>query len=444
EGFVDIVIGTHRLLQPDIQFKDLGLVIIDEEQRFGVAHKERLKQVRQLVDVLTLTATPIPRTLYMSLTGARDISMIQTSPEARLPIETIVAKTEDRLVRDAVLRELNRGGQVYYLHNRVTTIEKVRGRLQRLVPEARIAVGHGQMPTGELSRVMSEFARGKFDLLLCTTIIQSGMDIPNVNTILIDRADRFGVADLHQLRGRVGRSSRKAYAYLLLPSHGFLMDTPRKRIHAILQHSDLGAGFRLAIRDLEIRGAGNLLGAEQSGCIAAVGFDLYCQLMQRTVAQLSGKPAPVPIGVVDVEVKLDFIHLSPNAPDPESSASLPYSYVEDEQLRINVYRKIASATSLEDIQALRDEFQDRFGPVPDPLDRLLKIAAMRVIATEKHVTSIEARQGKIMFNHGNDYVQLKHRFPRLNSLRPDEQLEEIILWLNRVDDSGRFGPRPDS
>ncbi len=440
-GTVDIVIGTHRLLQPDIHFKDLGLVIIDEEQRFGVVHKERLKQMRQLVDILTLTATPIPRTLYMSLTGARDISIIQTSPKNRFPIETIVTRNEDRVVRDAVLRELNRDGQIYYVHNRVKTIEKIRERLQRLVPEARIAVGHGQMHTNELAQVMREFARGQFDLLLCTTIIESGVDIPNVNTILIDRADRFGMADLYQLRGRVGRSSRKAYAYLLLPLHGYLLDTPRKRINAIVQHSELGSGFRLAIRDLEIRGGGNLLGAEQSGHISAIGFDLYCQLLRLTVARTSKRKTiadsiPAWFNIVDVDIKLDFIDLSTNADEPERCAFLPASYVEDEPLRISIFRKIASAVSMKEIRNLRDEFQDRFGPIPCPLERLLKISAMRISASAKHVTAIETKNGKIMFKRHGDYIQSNHRFPRLRSKHTDEQLDEIIQWLKRVTSTG--------
>ncbi|MBU4199359.1 MAG: transcription-repair coupling factor [Verrucomicrobia bacterium] len=448
-GAVDIVIGTHRLLQPDVQFKDLGLVVIDEEQRFGVEHKERLKQVKQLVDVLTLTATPIPRTLYMSLTGARDISMIQTPPKARLAIETQVVKNDDLVVREAIRRELNRGGQVYYLHNRVMTIDKIRERLQRLAPEARLGIAHGQMPTGELARIMRAFSRGELDVLLCTTIIESGVDIPNVNTILIDRADRFGMADLYQLRGRVGRSTRKAYAYLLLPGHGRLLDTPRQRIHAIMEHADLGAGFRLAMRDLEIRGAGNMLGTEQSGHIAAIGFDLYCQLLRRTIAQSSGKsgqpegpptagPASEPTRdqVVKVDVSLDFIDLSAHAADIDCSAFLPGAYVEDERLRISIYRKIASAVTEQEINNLREEFHDRFGPLPGPLNRLLKIAVLRILAAAKRVTGIESREGKIMVKRDGDYLMLKHQFPRLKSSAADARLDEIRDWLSRLTNTG--------
>lgn len=437
-GTVDIAIGTHRLLQPDVKFNDLGLVIIDEEQRFGVAHKEKLKQMRQLVDVLTLTATPIPRTLYLSLTGARDISMIQAAPEQRVPVKTIVAAKEDRIVRDAVRSELRRGGQVYYLHNRIATIERAGASLMRLVPEARLATAHGLTPPAELSRIMHEFEQGGFDVLLCTTIIQSGLDIPNVNTILIDRADRFGMADLYQLRGRVGRSSRNAYAYLLLPGHERLLDTSRKRIHAILQHSGLGAGFGIAVRDLEIRGSGNLLGREQSGHIAAVGFDLYCQLLKNTVARLGdGKPDAAiqrPFSrIIDVDVRLDFLRLAANTADAESSAFLPHSYVDDEQLRLKIYRKIASATDPEEIRALRDELRDRFGPVPGPLDRLIRVANMRIIASEKGVCSIETKDGRIMLKRGTGYVTPNHRFPRLRSRTPDDRIDEILGWLNRLD-----------
>ncbi|HRT10694.1 MAG TPA: transcription-repair coupling factor, partial [Candidatus Paceibacterota bacterium] len=310
-GAVDIVIGTHRLLQDDIAFKDLGLVIIDEEQRFGVLHKERFKQLRRLVDVLTLSATPIPRTLYLALTGARDMSTIQTPPHDRLPVETIVAQYDERLIRDAIQRELNRGGQVFFLHNRVKTIQLVAQKLAALVPQARIAVGHGQMRSDELEEVMTRFVNGEADILLSTTIIESGLDIPNANTIIIDRADRFGLSDLYQLRGRVGRYKHQAYAYLLLPRHGMLVADVRKRLSAMKQYSTLGSGFKIAMRDLEIRGAGNLLGAEQSGHITAVGFDLYCELLKKSIAALKGervKPR------VEVQVRLDFLSLNPPEP----------------------------------------------------------------------------------------------------------------------------------
>src|SRR5207249_2961294 len=307
-GAVDIVIGTHRLVQDDVQFKDLALVIIDEEQRFGVMQKEKFKLLRKLVDVLTLSATPIPRTLYLALTGARDMSTIETPPQDRLPVETIVAQYDERVIRDAIQRELNRGGQVLYLHNRVFDIETVAARLRALLPKARIVVGHGQMNSDDLEEVMAEFVNGEADVLLSTTIIESGLDIPNANTIIIDRADRFGLSDLYQLRGRVGRYKHQAYAYLLLPRHAGLLTDARKRISAIKQYSTLGSGFKIAMRDLEIRGAGNLLGAEQSGHITAVGFELYCQLLKQSVSALKGekiKPR------VEVRVRFDFLALNP-------------------------------------------------------------------------------------------------------------------------------------
>ena len=303
-GGVDIVIGTHRLIQSDITFKDLGLVVIDEEQRFGVLHKEKFKRLRTLVDVLTLSATPIPRTLYLALTGARDMSTIQTPPHDRLPVETIVTQFDERIIRDAIQRELNRGGQVFFLHNRVMTIQTMADRLKRLLPRARIVVGHGQMDADELEEVMTKFVNGEADVLLSTTIIESGLDIPNANTIIIDRADRFGLSDLYQLRGRVGRYKHQAYAYLLLPRHVSLLTDVRKRISAIRQYSTLGSGFKIAMRDLEIRGAGNLLGAEQSGHITAVGFELYCQLLKQSVSALKGEKVKPRM---EVSVKLDFL-----------------------------------------------------------------------------------------------------------------------------------------
>lgn len=428
-GTVDVVIGTHSLLQLGFRFKNLGLVVIDEEQRFGVIHKERLKHIKRLVDVLTLTATPIPRTLYMSMTGASDMSLMQTPPRERMAIETIVTRNTDDVVREAILREINREGQVFYLHNRVMTIEQVKTRLERLVPEARIEIAHGQMASSELASVMRRFVAGEFEVLLCTTIIESGMDIPRANTILIDRADRFGMADLYQLRGRVGRSSHKAYAYLLLPSHGHLDSSARKRITAVKKYSSLSAGFNLALRDLEIRGAGNLLGAEQSGHINSLGFGLYCQLLKQTVTRLKGEPVPP---VIDVDVRLDFISLSPRAVPSEISAIIPYSYIEDERLRIDAYRRIAEASSSEDIFYLRTEFRDRFGPIPPPLERLLKIAELRIVAVENNIRHVETRNGKVMLIRHTDYLMKGKRFPRLLKSTVDEQLDEIIAMIRTL------------
>ena len=304
EGGVDIVIGTHRLISGDVVFKDLGLVVIDEEQRFGVLHKEKFKELFKLVDVLTLSATPIPRTLYLSLVGVKDMSTIETPPLNRLPVETVVCGYDERIIRDAINRELERQGQVYFLHNRVQTIERTRNRIAELCPQARVEFGHGQMGDDELETVMSRFVAGKIDVLVCTTIIESGLDIPNANTIIIDRADRFGLADLYQLRGRVGRAEHKAYAYLMLPREMMTVGAARKRINAIKQYSSLGAGFRIAMRDLEIRGAGSILGTAQSGHIMAIGFDLYCQLLKQAVAQLKGQKFRPRL---EVQTRLDFV-----------------------------------------------------------------------------------------------------------------------------------------
>jgi transcription-repair coupling factor (superfamily II helicase) len=465
-GTVDIVIGTHRLLQSDLAFKELGLIIIDEEQRFGVLHKEHLKHMKNLVDVLTLTATPIPRTLYLSLTGARKISMIQTPPKDRLPVETIIAKNDDQLVREAILREINRGGQVFYLHNRVATIDKINERLKAAVPEAKTGIAHGQMPPRELAETMHAFSRGTFDILLCTTIVESGVDLPNVNTILVDRADRFGIADLYQLRGRVGRSDRRAYAYLLTPGHGHLLDISRRRLAALMEHSKLGSGFKLAMLDLEIRGAGNLLGAEQSGHIAAIGFDLYCQLLQRAIealkthpgfpgyakalrrgeqpplrrrgTQTDSLPAEEDVGKLAqtyrtaVDLNLDFIDLSTKSSTIDSAAFLPVDYLEDEESRIKIYRKIAAAENIGQIESLRAEFKDRFGPLPKPFERFLRMAVIRLIAAEKCITFIETKGGKILFRRGKEYIAIKNRIPRLRATNADGKLEEIIEWIKRV------------
>ncbi len=389
KGQVDILIGTHALLSENIPFHDLGLLVVDEEQRFGVAHKERLKRLRALVDVLTMSATPIPRTLYLSLTGARDLSLLQTPPQNRVAVETVIQRDEDAPLAAAIRRELARGGQVFYLYNRVRTIGRVHERLRRIVPEARVLVGHGQMPAEALAETMRAFERGEADILLCTTIIESGIDIPRANTILIDRADRFGLADLYQLRGRVGRSAAKGFAYLLLPPEGLLDSDGRKRLQALKRHSGLGAGYAIALRDLEIRGSGNLLGAAQSGHIAAIGFGLYCQLLRRTVARLKGEAVP---NLVDVEITLDFLDASPGALGP-SAACLPYGYVDDEAQRMNAYRRIAEAVSHRELDALRDELADRYGPLPPAALRALRLAHLRILAAEKRLAKIETRQG---------------------------------------------------
>jgi transcription-repair coupling factor (superfamily II helicase) len=420
EGGVDIVIGTHRLLSGDVLFKNLGLVVIDEEQRFGVLHKERFKQLRKLIDVLTLSATPIPRTLYLSLTGARDMSTIQTPPQDRLPVETIVAAYDERLIKQAIQRELNRGGQVYFLHNRVQSIDAVAERLRDLLLESkvRIDVGHGQMDEHELEEVMHRFVKGQIDVLVCTTIIESGLDIPNANTIIIDRADRFGLSDLYQLRGRVGRYKHQAYAYILLPRHMNLVQSARKRIGAIKQYSSLGSGFKIAMRDLEIRGAGNILGSEQSGHITAIGFDLYCQLLKESIARLKGEK---PKHRTLVTLKLDFL----NDESGEGLARIPSNYMADSRLRIQAYRKIAQAADLATVKSLRREFRDRFGKIPRQLELLLQCAEVRIQAGDAHVETVETREDKIMLTQRATLLQVGGKFPRFVETKPEGKLTEI-------------------
>jgi len=427
---VDVLIGTHRLLQNDVKFKDLGLVVIDEEQRFGVAAKEYLKHMREMVDVLTLSATPIPRTLYMSLTGARDMSVIQTPPRERLAIETYIAQDSDELIREAVLREVNRGGQVFVLHNRIQTIGWMQKRLEALLPGIRIGVGHGRMTERALAGVMHRFVQGEYDILLCTTIIESGVDIPNVNTILIDRADRFGMADLYQLRGRVGRSKNQAYAYLLLPRHGQLFNAARRRISAIKRHASLGAGFKLALRDLEIRGAGNVLGAAQSGHIAAVGFDLYCQLLNRTIARLKGETERP---IIEVQVHFDFLDLTPDPEHEERAAVIPRAYIEDESQRIGLYRKVAGVSFEREVEAVADEFRDRFGPVPAAVRRLLSISRLRIVAAGLGLKSIATDGDRLLLGKGRDeYWMVQGRHLRLHQQDPDERLSEIEKQLRQL------------
>jgi transcription-repair coupling factor (superfamily II helicase) len=426
-GSVDIVIGTHRLVQNDVVFKDLGLVVIDEEQRFGVLHKEKFKRLRTMVDVLTLTATPIPRTLYLALAGARDMSTIETPPQDRLPVETLVAQYDERLIRDAIQRELNRGGQVFYLHNRVYDIEAVAQRLQALVPQARLAVGHGQMHSDQLEEVMTSFVNGQTDVLLSTTIIESGLDIPNANTIIIDRADRFGLSDLYQLRGRVGRFKHQAYAYLLLPRHAGLLTDARKRINAIKQYSSLGSGFKIAMRDLEIRGAGNLLGSEQSGHIAAVGFELYCQLLKQSVSSLKGEKIQPRL---NVNVRLDFLAASADqAVAKKPAACFPGSYIPEAQQRVEIYRKLAQVNDTDSCRALKNELRDRFGPLPEAVELLLKIADLKIIAAQRGVSLIETQEEKLMVTRNNDFVMMRGKFPRLTKTTARARLDEIKKLL---------------
>jgi transcription-repair coupling factor (superfamily II helicase) len=443
EGGVDIVIGTHRLISGDVVFKDLALVVIDEEQRFGVLHKEKFKDLFKLVDVLTLSATPIPRTLYLSLVGVKDMSTIETPPLNRLPVETVVSAYDERLIRAAIDRELERQGQVFFLHNRVASIERVRDRIADLCPQARVEIGHGQMDADELEGVMARFIAGKIDVLVCTTIIESGLDIPNANTIIIDRADQFGLADLYQLRGRVGRAEHKAYAYLLLPREMMTVGAARKRISAIKQYSSLGAGFRIAMRDLEIRGAGSMLGTAQSGHIVAVGFDLYCQLLKQAVAQLKGKK---PRFRLDVDLKLDFVatneaeFVAPPKLPVGAAVSFPYkipafmpiTYVSDPSLRIRAYRDVAEVTTHEQLDRLRRDWRDRFGPFPPPVDNLSGLIEIKLAAAKSGINRVEVRERKLMLTRRGDFILVAGKFPRLVGAKIEQHLGEILELIKKL------------
>lgn len=445
EGGVDIVIGTHRLISGDLVFKELGLVVIDEEQRFGVLHKEKFKELFKLVDLLTLSATPIPRTLYLSLVGVKDMSTIETPPPNRLPVETVVSAYDERIIRGAIERELERQGQVFFLHNRIASIERVRERIMDLCPQARVEIGHGQMDADELEAVMARFIAGKTDVLVCTTIIESGLDIPNANTIIIDRADQFGLADLYQLRGRVGRAEHKAYAYLLLPREMMTVGAARKRISAIKQYSSLGAGFRIAMRDLEIRGAGSILGTAQSGHIMAVGFDLYCQLLKQAVAQLKGQKPRVRL---DVDVRLDFVVTNEaefSAPEKSAVAAgegdsfsykipafIPIVYISDPATRIRAYREIAEITSRDQLERLRRDWRDRFGTFPPAVDNLFALVEIKLAAAESGLNRVEVRERKVMLTRHGDFILVAGKFPRLVGSKIDRHLPEIVEVIKKL------------
>jgi transcription-repair coupling factor (superfamily II helicase) len=374
DGQIDILIGTHRLLQRDVRFKDLGLLIVDEEQRFGVTHKERLKKLRAEVDLLTLTATPIPRTLHMSLLGLRDLSVIDTPPVDRQAIRTYVTRFDDDLIRQAILNELRRGGQVFFVHNRVQNIGAMAEFLQNLVPEAKIAVGHGQMGEKALEAVMMDFVEGKINVLVCSTIIENGLDIPRANTIIVNRADCFGLAQLYQLRGRVGRSHVRAYAYLLIPGEGTLTHEARERLRVLTELTELGAGFRIASHDLELRGAGDLLGPKQSGQIAAIGFEMYAELLEDTIAELKGQQKE---NRIDPEIRLGL------------SAFLPEKYLPDPNQRLVFYKQLASAEDEETLYALADELRDRFGELPDPTLLLMEVMKLRVLMKQLRIVAAD-------------------------------------------------------
>ena len=440
QGGVDIVIGTHRLLSDDVAFKDLGLLIIDEEQRFGVVHKERLKQMRQQVDVLTLTATPIPRTLHMSLTGVRDMSTIDTPPEERLPVRAHVGDYDETLIRQAILRELDRGGQVFFVHNRVMGIYQMAQRLRKLVPEASISVGHGQMSERELERVMLEFAAGEVDVLVCTSIIESGLDIPNANTLVVNRADRFGLAQLYQLKGRVGRGAQRAYAYFLHPPTPTLTETARQRLQTIGEATELGAGFRIAMRDLEIRGAGELLGSRQHGHIAAIGFDLYTRLLAQAVQearihqQTTGHALPESDLVEEMTAYVQPLEQAVQINLP-LAAFLPEPYVPDATLRLQLYRRLAGLTSEKEIDDLRAELEDRFGPVPEETANLFYQLQLKLHALAAGAKAISTEEGQVVVRA--DSLEELDRTWLQRRLGERARVARRAVWL-ALDDDGRW------
>jgi len=379
-GKVDVVVGTHRLLSKDVEFRDLGLLIVDEEQRFGVRHKERLKQLRKNVDVLTMSATPIPRTLHMSLLGIRDMSVIETPPRDRLAIHTVVAHFDPELIRSAIEQELSRGGQVYFVHNRIDTIFMRAAMIQELLPHCRIGVGHGQMGEAELEKVLLGFMRHEYDVFVCTTIVENGLDIPLANTMIVENAERYGLSELYQLRGRVGRSNRRAYAYLMVPADTELSEIARKRLAALKEFSDLGAGFRIAALDLELRGAGNILGGEQHGHIGAVGFDMYVRLLEETVRELRGEQVPVEVHST-LNLGLDI--------------RIPPEYIGEEHQRLRAYKRIAEVRTAEDAENLRADLADRYGPPPEAVLNLLKFSMLKSAAERLGIEAIDRRQGML-------------------------------------------------
>ncbi len=429
DGSVDVVIGTHKLISADTRFKHLGLLVVDEEQRFGVQHKEAIKKMRTDVDVLTLTASPIPRTLEMSLTGIRDLTLLHTPPAERQPILTYVGEYDERAVAEAIRRELLREGQVFFVHNRVADIERVTAELRALVPEARIAVAHGQMDEGTLEKVVFDFWEGRYDVLVCTTIIESGIDMPTVNTLVVDRADRLGLGQLHQLRGRVGRAGQRAYAYLLYPPERVLTEEAYERLRTIGEHTELGSGFKIAMRDLEIRGAGNLLGGDQSGHIAAVGYDLYVQMVSEAVAELKGEEVREP-----AEIKLDL----------PVTANLPADYVGREDLRLEAYRRLATVTTRGEVDDIRSEWLDRYGPLPPPAEALLRIATLRAECARLGLREVTVVRGGGLSTAGatarmaplalkaSEQIRLQRLFPKA-VYKTDSQ--QLVLTLPRGSDA---------
>ena len=463
DGSVDIVIGTHRLVSSDVHFHDLGVAIVDEEQRFGVKHKEKFKELFAGIDLLTLSATPIPRTLYLALMGTRDMSTIDTAPPNKVPVQTSICGYDERIIRTAITREMDRGGQTFFLHNRVGTIETMRDKIHALVPDAKIVIGHGQMEKDELEQVMRTFVNGDADILLATTIIESGIDIPNANTIIIDRADRFGLADLYQLRGRVGRGGTNAYAILLIPRDLTVGGDATKRINAIKQYTALGSGFKIAMRDLEIRGAGNLLGTKQSGHISSVGFDLYCQLLRQSIERLRGNKDAIRI---DVTLRADFLNFTETARNIDlpvdtstqahnqalqspkhttkaterrapSTATLecyiPAAYMTEPTMRIRAYKQLAEASAEKTINQLKDNWQDQYGKIPKPAQNLLDTTLLKIAAARANITSIEIKAQRLMLTRNNQYIMLSQtKFPRLKSTNPKAKIKETLTMLRSI------------
>ena len=414
EGNIDILIGTHRILQKDVQFKDLGLLIIDEEQRFGVKHKEKIKEFKKNVDVLTLSATPIPRTLHMSLVGVRDISIIETPPEDRYPIQTYVVEYNDQLIKDAILRELNRGGQIYFVYNRVENIKEIAAHISKLLPEAKVGIAHGQMKERELEKIVMDFMNKEYDILVATTIIETGMDIQNVNTMIIYDSDKMGLSQLYQLRGRVGRSNRMAYCYLTYKKDKILTEVAEKRLKAIKEFTELGSGFKIALKDLEIRGAGNMMGSSQHGHMASIGYDLYCKMLEDTIKEKKGETNIEPIETT-VEIKVD--------------AYIPNDYIKDESQKIEIYKKIASISSYDDYMDVQEELEDRYSNIPLSVQNLMDIAYIRSIAKELRIEEIKEKGEEILI-----------QFQSIDDLN-QKMMIDIKTEFNRIV-SFKFGKKP--